>query len=496
MGSHQEEPKKKHILMLPFMAQGHIPVFLSLANLINKTYPNTYTVTIVSTSLNVEAIRSVLPPSSAVNLHVLPFRSTDYGLPANSENTNSIPYSLMLNFVCSGRSLRPHLRDLLDKILARNGCPPFCIIADIFFGWSGELAREYGVAHFTLSTCSAVGYAAYIGLWRHLPHLGMKDDEEFGIPGFPEKYRIRRNQLPENLKIADGNDDWSKFYRNDVTNIGRANSDGLLVNTVEEFETAELAILGKITGLPVYPLGPLFLERDGMSNATSSNRKIIEWLDGHPPDSVLYVSFGSQNTITRSQMMALASGLEASSVSFLWVVRSPIGFDLKIEFKDEWLPAGFEKRVKGRGLIVRNWGPQPEILEHASVKAFLTHCGWNSVMESLSRGVTLMGWPLAAEQFYNAKMLEEEVGVLVELARGPVDHVDPQKVSETVVLVMKSEKGKEMKRRATELAGKINEAVCSGGDGKIKKGSSRTNKLDDFLNSVNFQLFFTSEEIN
>lgn len=181
-------------------------------------------------------------------------------------------------------------------------------------------------------------------------------------------------------------------------------------------------------------------------------------------------------------MMALATGLEASGVSFLWVVRSPVGFDFKMEFKEEWLPAGFEKRTEGRGLTVRNWGPQPEILDHASVAAFLTHCGWNSVMESLSRGVTLVGWPLAADQFYNAKMLEEEVGVLVELARGPVAHVDPQKVSETVKLVMEGAKGKDMKRRAAELAVKIKEAMSSG-DEKIKKGSFR-GKLDDFLNSV------------
>nr|DAD30590.1 TPA_asm: hypothetical protein HUJ06_009441 [Nelumbo nucifera] len=62
-----------------------------------------------------------------------------------------------------------------------------------------------------------------------------------------------------------------------------------------------------------------------------------------------------------------------------------------------------------QGLLVHNWAPQIDILSHTSTGAFLSHCGWNSVLESLRRGVPIIWWLLAAEQFYNSKLLEEEL---------------------------------------------------------------------------------------
>ncbi|KAJ6387830.1 hypothetical protein OIU77_026404 [Salix suchowensis] len=87
-----------------------------------------------------------------------------------------------------------------------------------------------------------------------------------------------------------------------------------------------------------------------------------------------------------SDMLELALALEASGRIFIWVVRPPIGFDINMEFEaKEWLPVGFEERIEysKRGLLVRKWAPQVEILSHKSVSTFLSHCGWNSVLESL-----------------------------------------------------------------------------------------------------------------
>ncbi|KAL0920421.1 hypothetical protein M5K25_009558 [Dendrobium thyrsiflorum] len=147
------------------------------------------------------------------------------------------------------------------------------------------------------------------------------------------------------MLAADGFDDRSVFLPRQIHFYLK--SDALLCNTVEEIEPAGVHLLRRITGLRVFTVG---IGRE----AGIEVDPCIEWLKSHRPASVLYISFGSQNTIEASQMMALAEGQEASRVAFISVVRPPLGFDMNGEFEAErWLPDGFEARMaeKRRGLI-------------------------------------------------------------------------------------------------------------------------------------------------
>ncbi|KAJ6694695.1 GLYCOSYLTRANSFERASE [Salix koriyanagi] len=112
---------------------------------------------------------------------------------------------------------------------------------------------------------------------------------------------------------------------------------------------------------PVWAIGPVLVSNRSHDQATITPERCKHWLDTKPMDSVLYISFGSQNVIPASQMLELALALEASGRIFIWVVRPPIGFDINMEFKaKEWLPVGFEERIEysKRGLLVRKWAPQ------------------------------------------------------------------------------------------------------------------------------------------
>ncbi|TXG70313.1 hypothetical protein EZV62_005248 [Acer yangbiense] len=77
---------------------------------------------------------------------------------------------------------------------------------------------------------------------------------------------------------------------------------------------------------------------------------------------------------------------------------------------------GFEKRTKGRGMIVRDWTPQLEILGHPSTGGFMSQYGWNSCLESPSMGVPIVAWPMHSDQPKNAVLISEvlRVGVLVK----------------------------------------------------------------------------------
>ncbi|PIN21114.1 UDP-glucuronosyl and UDP-glucosyl transferase [Handroanthus impetiginosus] len=486
--------EQHHIVMLPFMAQGHLIPFLALANQIHKRFG--FTITIATTPLNVRyltaAIANNSTKSSKINVHELPFNSCDHGLPPNTENTEALPLNQIINLFHASTSLEIPFRGLIDDIIIRDGSPPLCIISDVFMGWANDVAKSYGTLNVTF-TGGAYGTTAYTSIWQHLPHRLTKNDE-FNLPGYPDSCRFHITQMHRFLRAADGTDSWSRFFQ---PQIGYSlKSFGWLCNTAEEIEPFGLDVFRKYTKAPVWCIGPLI--PPSMLNRNSSSRvieqhagrkpgispeKCLQWLDLHSQNSILYISFGSQNTISASQMMALAHGLEDSKRPFIWVIRPPIGFNLRGEFKSEWLPTGFEERISkdNQGLLVKDWAPQLDVLCHKSTGAFMSHCGWNSIMESLSQGVPMIGWPLAAEQGYNAKMLVEEMGVCVEITRGVQSNISRDEVKKVIETAMgKGDKAKEMKKQAEEIGELIRAAMSEEGN---KRGSSYK-AMDDFVTAL------------
>ncbi|CAN4111480.1 unnamed protein product [Withania somnifera] len=186
----------------------------------------------------------------------------------------------------------------------------------------------------------------------------------------------------------------------------------------------------------------------------------LTWLDEQPRGSVLYISYGSGGTLSHQQVIELASGLEMSEQRFLWVIRCPndrIANATYFSVQDstnplDFLPKGFLERTKGLGLVVPNWAPQAQILAHDSTGGFLTHCGWNSALESVVHGVPLIAWPLYAEQRMNAVMLSEDIKVAlrpkVNEENGLVGRLEIAKV---VKGLMEGEEGKGVRSRMRDL---------------------------------------------
>ncbi|KAE8676874.1 hypothetical protein F3Y22_tig00111582pilonHSYRG01441 [Hibiscus syriacus] len=73
------------------------------------------------------------------------------------------------------------------------------------------------------------------------------------------------------------------------------------------------------------------------------------------------------------------------------------------------------ERTKYKVLVVSSWAPQAQVLSHGSTGGFLTHCSWNSTLESVVNGIQLIVWPLYAEQKMNALMLTEDAKVALRL---------------------------------------------------------------------------------
>ncbi|WRX15741.1 UDP-glucuronosyl/UDP-glucosyltransferase - like 10 [Theobroma cacao] len=481
-----EGESRESIVMFPFMAHGHLNPFMSLARRLGQR--KGYVVTIVNTPLNIQKLKSSLPCKTNIHLAEIPFNGTEYGLPPKAENTDTLSYEFIGRLMEASEKLESPFKNLIINIAKKEGNFPLCIISDMFLAWTVKVANELGIFHSVFIAGAAYSMGIYFSLSLNTNQRGT--EEEFALLDFPEAAKLHQSQLGTDLKYTDAIASLFRFRERQFLLCLR--SDAILLNSIEELEQIGAKYFRRKTGgKPVWMVGPacsIAKEDESTQQGTLTKRlssnfnDLSSWLDAHPPGSVLYVSFGSHNTILASQMKELAMGLEASGVAFIWVIRPPLGFNVTEEPKaDEWLPDGFEERIKksNQGILVRQWAPQAEILSHKSTGAFLSHCGWNSVLESLCHGVPIIGWPLAGEQFFNSQLLEKEVGVCLEIARGIKTAVVEQgHIAGTINLVIgKTVKGEQMRRSVREIQQKMEDAILERGD---FKGSS-VKAMDEFL---------------
>lgn len=114
----------------------------------------------------------------------------------------------------------------------------------------------------------------------------------------------------------------------------------------------------------------------------------------HPAEGEAPLLFISLGTVFNDRPDFYRMCFEAFADSS-WQVAVSVGESVDPDDLGE-IPANFE---------VRQYFPQPAVLEHASV--FLSHAGMNSTMESLYYGVPLVTVPQMPEQEANARRVQE-----------------------------------------------------------------------------------------
>jgi len=250
-------------------------------------------------------------------------------------------------------------------------------------------------------------------------------------------------------------------------------SNGILINSFESLETRAvralkdgLCVPGRAMP-PVYCIGPL------VSGSGDKEHECLRWLDAQPGQSVVFLSFGSMGTFPGKQLQEIETGLDKSGERFLWVVRSPRNPDYKYGDSlpepdlDALMPVGFLERTKDRGLVVKSWAPQVEVLRHRATGAFMSHCGWNSTLEGVTAGLPLLCWPLYAEQRVNKVHIVEGMKLGVEMRGYNEEVVKAEEVEEKVRWVMASEGGKELRERVTAAKDAAAEAIKEGGSSHL-----------------------------
>ncbi|TMW96778.1 hypothetical protein EJD97_006801, partial [Solanum chilense] len=159
---------------------------------------------------------------------------------------------------------------------------------------------------------------------------------------------------------------------------------------------------------------------------------------------------------------------------FIWVLTEADRGDIFTwEARKLGLPQGFEERVKGVGLVVREWAPQPEILAHSSTGGFMSHCGWNSCIESITMGVPIAAWPMHGDQPKNGFLVTEilKIGLFVREWEKLEELVSASTIENVVRKLMAFEDGDAIRKRAEELGEAVRRSTEKGGASRMELDS-------------------------
>uniref|UniRef100_A0A0D6QSV1 Glycosyltransferase n=1 Tax=Araucaria cunninghamii TaxID=56994 RepID=A0A0D6QSV1_ARACU len=411
-----------HILAIPFPTDDQLVPFLNISYLLAS---HGLSITLLTTDPNSPPFQNVMVRAESAGLN---FRLLYMPFPVSPD----VPEKSFPLLVYAFRSLADPIERWLQQ--QTRALPVSCIVSDFYLGWTQTLAAKAKIPRFVVHATSAFGVCVDNSLWTHLPHLAVRtDDEPFQVPDLAVELSLCRNRISRSARLFQKFDPVSEFTReNRLLNL---QSHGIVVNTLYDLELLHINKLHETTGKPVWAVGPIV--QPPMPDDHQS-RDVQRWLDSREPRSVLYVCLSSYG-LSAVQMTELAQGLEELSTPFVWVVNGN-------EVSDE-----FEEGVRDRGLVIR-CGEAPQlalVLSHPSVGGFMTRCGWNSALASITTGVPMITWPVEGDQFSNSALVVELLKIGVQVWEGEEGTPSRDQVKSAVERVMG---GGEEAQRALELA--------------------------------------------
>ncbi|KAK3447104.1 hypothetical protein EUGRSUZ_A02706 [Eucalyptus grandis] len=463
------------VVLYPSPAIGHLISMVELGKLLLSHRPSlSIHVLITSQAYNAGSttsyIASVSTACPSIAFHHLPPTS----LPPDFSTTSPHHETLALELL---RLNNPNVHATLTSI-SKNHIVHGLII-DFFCASALSVARELSIPcyYFFTSGASVLTAFLYFPTLHKLYTKSYKDlNAVLHVPGTPP--------LPSSdiaKPVQDRNDRAYELFLEGSKNM--ATSAGIIINTFEKLEPRAVRAIRDGECVPdgptppLYCIGPLITSGEGKKEGSSTGRSdCLTWLDSQPKGSIVFLCFGSLGVFSVEQLKGIATGLERSGQRFLWVVRNPPrDADQKTATSampdpelSSLLPEGFLERTGERGLVVKTWAPQVEVLSHSSVGGFVTHCGWNSVLEAVCAGVPMVAWPLYAEQRQNKGLMVEEIKIALPVNESESGLVSSEEVEKRVRELMESEEGEIIRERVKSLKEEAKAALSPGGSSSVE----------------------------
>ncbi|XP_051125654.1 anthocyanidin 3-O-glucosyltransferase 2-like [Andrographis paniculata] len=383
-----------------------------------------------------------------------------------------------------GDKIKQLLSDLIDKPSV-PGSRLVGLVLDMFCTNLIQVGKELSIPSYVYYTSGAFSFGVFYDI------ISLKFDQNQDMTQYMHSdtkqlsSRCASHPIPAKLIplfLIDGSpigEIMVEFFRK------FAGAKGVLINTFYELESYAVdSLSAHYNNYPkIYPIGPML--KDIAVSGDPSVADLMTWLDDQPEESVVFLCFGTMGAFDGAQVKEFAKALEDSGSRFVWSLRKPTSSLLPAEYGDygEVLPEGFLERTAGRGRVL-GWAPQAAVLAHPAVGGFVSHCGWNSVLESVWHGVPVAALPLYAEQQLNAFELVRTLGMAEEIKidykldvtrQEPAPEIVPAGDIEAAIRrVMAAEGGvrgkvKEMQRKSREV---------------LEEGGSSWTSQEDFFQDV------------
>ncbi|XP_027344056.1 crocetin glucosyltransferase, chloroplastic-like [Abrus precatorius] len=458
-----------HFLLIIFPAHGHINPALQFAKRLIAMGAH------VTIPITLHMQRRVTNKITIPGLSFLPF--------SDGFDAGYTPVDDEAGYMFYMSELERHGSEFVTSLIvssADEGRPFTCLTYTLLVPWAPKVARGFNLPSAMLwiepATVLDIFYYYFHG-YADCINDKTKEDSlcSMALPGLP--FLLSAHDIPSFLLV------WKssvfsyvlRSFEEQIQQLDLEAKPTVLVNT---FEALEAEALRAVDGFNMIPIGPLLPSAfvDGKDPSDTSfggdlfpvSDDCVEWLNSKPEKSVVYVSFGSYFELSRMQMEEIARALLDCGSPFVWVLRE--------KEKADKLSCGEELRKRGK---IVTWCSQVEVLAHGSVGCFLTHCGWNSTVESLVCGVPMVAFPQWMDQKTSAKLIEDvwKVGVRVDLLVNEEGTVEGKEIKECLKVVMESgEKGNELRMNAKKWKGLAREAA--------KEGGSSEKNLRAFMDGV------------
>ncbi|KAJ9687274.1 hypothetical protein PVL29_015951 [Vitis rotundifolia] len=464
--------EQTEMVFIPFPVIGHLASALEIAKLITKRDPR-FSITIFIMKFPFGSTDAMDTDSDSIRFVTLP------PVEVSSETTPSGHFF--------SEFLKVHIplvRDAVHELTRSNSVRLSGFVIDMFCTHMIDVADEFGVPSYLFfsSGAAVLGFLLHVQFLHDYEGLDINEfkdsDAELDVPTFV-------NSVPGKVFPAwmfdkeSGGAEMLLYHTRRFREVK-----GILVNTFIELESHAIQSLSGSTVPEVYPVGPILNTRMGSGGAQQDASAIMSWLDDQPPSSVIFLCFGSMGSFGADQIKEIAYGLEHSGHRFLWSLRQPpqkgkMEFPGGYENIEEVLPEGFLHRTARIGKVI-GWAPQIAVLAHSAVGGFVSHCGWNSLLESIWYGVPVATWPIYAEQQINAFQMVKGLGLAVEIK------IDYNEDSDYVVSAHEIENGlrnlmninSEVRKKRKEMEKISRKVMIDGGSSHFSLGHFIEDMMD------------------